>query len=153
MKLSDLLHKDLVFLGVNLATKDEIFNFIANALAEKDFIQDKELVFDSLTEREKLMSTGIGDGLAIPHANLSGLGNIYIAVLSLEQPIEFQAIDKNPVDIVIVVLADAKSTGQHLKVLARIARLHKTGSFMQMVRESGSAEELIEKTASLEAVM
>jgi len=99
-------------------------------------------IFEALLERERLGSTGIGDGVAIPHAKLSGLDRLYGLFARLERPIDFEAIDGRPVDLVFLMLAPDAAGARHIKALARVARLLRDRAVCEMLRGADSADAL-----------
>jgi PTS system nitrogen regulatory IIA component len=99
-------------------------------------------VLDVLMQRERLGSTGIGNGIAIPHGKLARLERLFGVFARLERPIDFEALDGQPVDLVFLLLAPEGAGADHLKALARIARLLRNTEVAQKLRESRDAEAL-----------
>ncbi len=111
---------------------------IAAALTE----QHERAIFDILLERERLGSTGVGAGIAIPHGKLAGLQRLSTVFARLREPIEFDAIDERPVDLIFLLLAPESAGADHLKALARISRLLRDESVCERLRGADSAEAL-----------
>jgi PTS system nitrogen regulatory IIA component len=99
-------------------------------------------VFDTLLQRERLGSTGIGNGIAIPHGKLARLDRLFGVFARLERPIDFEALDAQPVDLVFLLLAPEGAGADHLKALARIARLLRNTEVAQKLREARDGEAL-----------
>ena len=137
--LSDLLHPDLVVVGVMANNKKILFQQLG-ALAGPPLGLDPSMVTNALAEREKLGSTGFGGGVAIPHARLPGLSRIVVIVARLAQPIEFNAIDDMPVDIVVGMLSPASAGADHLKALARVSGRFRDHGFVAKLRGAGSRD-------------
>jgi PTS system nitrogen regulatory IIA component len=118
---SDLLVTEAVKAGVPASNKKQIFQLLGEIAAAAYGVPVDEVI-ERLTERERLGSTGFGGGIAIPHAKLDSLDQVRGAVLLLEEPVAFDAVDDNPVDVVFMLLSPADSGAEHLKMLARVSR-------------------------------
>jgi PTS system nitrogen regulatory IIA component len=118
---SDLLVAEAVKAGVPASNKKQIFQLLGEIAAAAYGVPVDEVI-ERLTERERLGSTGFGGGIAIPHAKLESLDQVRGAVLLLEEPVAFDAVDDNPVDVVFMLLSPADSGAEHLKMLARVSR-------------------------------
>lgn len=118
---SDLIAADAVSSAVTISNKKQLFLRLAQLAADAYGLDSAEVV-ERITERERLGSTGFGGGIAIPHAKLDSLDQVRGAVLLLEEPVAFDAVDDNPVDVVFMLLSPADSGAEHLKMLARVSR-------------------------------
>ena len=136
---SDLLRHDTVLAGVSAANKKTLFQALAAAAAGPAG-QDAKLLADVLLEREKLGSTGFGGGVAIPHGKLPGLTQIVGVFARLAQPVDFQAVDDMPVDLVFAMFSPADAGSTHLKALARISRRLRDKGFVAKLRGAGSPD-------------
>jgi PTS system nitrogen regulatory IIA component len=119
--LVDVLNPAAVRLHVRVSSKRQLFNEVAGAAARVTHLETKA-VLAALSEREHLGSTGVGEGVAMPHARVQGLDQLVALFWSLDKPIEFDAIDDKPVDLVFVLLVPAGAETVHLKTLAKVAR-------------------------------
>jgi nitrogen PTS system EIIA component len=131
MRLTDILTADRVLVvnsGQTFATKQEAIARLAGLLSTGTD-KDTSTIFKVLADREDLQSTGIGDGVAIPHGSMEMLDQQTAAVLLCPQGIEFDSIDGRPARIVIGVVGPKRATGEHLRMLARISRLLRDGTF------------------------
>jgi len=99
-------------------------------------------IFDTLLQRERLGSTGVGQGIAIPHGKFAGLSGIIGLFARLEQPINFEAVDEEPVDLVFLLLAPESAGADHLKALARISRFVRMPSVITSLRAASTSEEI-----------
>jgi PTS system nitrogen regulatory IIA component len=136
---SDLLRPEAVMTGLAVASKKAVFQQLA-ATAATVAGADAGLVFDRLTAREKLGSTGFGGGVALPHAKLPGL-DVPIGIFArLAQPIGFQAVDDLPVDLVFALLSPERAGSVHLKALARVSRRMRDANFLGKLRGAGSRD-------------
>jgi nitrogen PTS system EIIA component len=100
---------------------------------------EERLVFETLLQRERLGSTGIGEGIAIPHCKIPGLARLFGLVARLEKPVEFEALDRQPVEIVFLLLAPEGAGADHLKALARVARVLREPGIRDRIRAARDA--------------
>ncbi len=142
MKISDFLNAELIIAELQGKTKKQILEeLVAHLSAQRDSIDADELL-RVLIEREKLGSTGIGNGIAIPHGKLNGLDNIALVFGKSTDGIDFDAIDGKPVHLIFLLVAPANSAGVHLKALARLSRLLKGAQFRQDLLSAADASGL-----------
>jgi nitrogen PTS system EIIA component len=138
---SDLLRLDAVVTDLSAATKKQLFQQLA-ALAGETTGLDPRVVANRLATREKLGSTGFGGGVAIPHGKIDGLAQVTGLFARLAHPIEFQAVDDLPVDLIFVLLSPADAGADHLKALARVSRRMRDRVFLDKLRGAGSPDAL-----------
>jgi PTS system nitrogen regulatory IIA component len=136
MELSDLLGPADILSGLRVASKRALLQELSER-AEKKTGLPARLVFDTLLQRERLGSTGVGGGIAIPHGKLAGLKKICGLFARLDKPIDFESLDDQPVDIVFLLLAPEGAGADHLKALARIARVMREPDMVRKLRETG----------------
>jgi PTS system nitrogen regulatory IIA component len=141
MLLSDFISPDSVVSSLKAKTKKQLLQDLSARAARLTGLQERD-VFDVLLQRERLGSTGLGHGIAIPHGKLAGLKRIVGIFARLAEPIEFDAVDGAPVDIVFLLLAPEGAGADHLKALARISRLLREGSAVEKLRASKDAAAL-----------
>ena len=123
MRLTDILNEERVTTQLTAVSKDDALHALARLFTLDDAGLDEVAVYDVLSERERLASTGIGSGVAIPHGRIATLDRLRAAVAISPEGIPFDAIDGGAVRIVVGVLAPQHHTGDHLRVLARVSRL------------------------------
>ena len=121
MKLSEILSPDCIRLDAEATSKKRVLESASQLLADTDEALSPREVFDCLIAREKLGSTGLGHGVAIPHARLAGLNKTIGVFLRVPKGVDFDAPDKEPVDLIFALLVPEESTEEHLQVLANIA--------------------------------
>lgn len=143
MKFSELINKNYIIPDFEGSTKKQILEELVEALAANKGEIDKAELLNALLEREKLGSTGIGDGVAIPHGKLNGLDNIILLFGKSGQGVDFDAIDGKPVCLVFLLVAPADSAGLHLKALARLSRMLREKEFKNSLLMSSDAETLL----------
>tara|TARA_Y100000588_G_scaffold128669_1_gene140974 strand:- start:45 stop:509 length:465 start_codon:yes stop_codon:yes gene_type:complete len=125
MKIEEILKKESVIADLLADNKIDVIKEMVYHLKENNFIKNEETLFNTLMEREKLGSTGIGENVAIPHGKSNETTEIITVLARSIKGIEFESLDQKPVHFICMVIAPANSTGQHLKTLARISRLFK----------------------------
>lgn len=138
MKLSDFLGEEAIVTELKGVEKQAVLIEMAEALASAGMIKSVEEAVRVLLEREKLGSTGIGDGIAIPHGKLKNIEDIVIAFGRSSAGIDFDSMDGAPVHLVFLLLAPENSASSHLKALALISRLLKDLSFREKLQQAGS---------------
>jgi PTS system nitrogen regulatory IIA component len=153
MQLSDILSADRILVDVDASqvkTKEQALHLLATMLSHGIGV-DRATIEHLLAEREKLQSTGIGDGVAIPHCALDAAGTQAAALLLCPRGIEFEAIDGEPVEIVFGVVGPKRASGEHLRTLARISRLLRDESTRLKLLASANPEAALELVESHEA--
>ncbi len=141
MHLSDFISSDSVIPSLRAKTKKQLLQELAARAARRTALPER-VIFDVLLQRERLGSTGLGQGIAIPHGKIPGLKGIVGIFARLAEPIDFEAVDGEPVDIVFLLLAPEGAGADHLKALARISRLLREGSAVEKLRGSRDAAAL-----------
>ena len=150
MRIWKLLQKENIFLKVQLLDKEAILHYIADVCIQNNFIKDPGKIFNGLETREQTMSTGIGNGIALPHTTCSDAKHPHVILIHLEKPVNFDAIDNKPVDIVLAMIIPENETNLHLQILARVSRLCMKPEFLMSIRKSKNPQELQEKIKSIE---
>ena len=141
MPLTDLVVPSAIIPALKVNGKKQAMQEIAAKAAELTGQGEREIL-EILLQREKLGSTGVGNGVAIPHGKLPKLGKLFGLFARLERPIDFEALDNQPVDLIFLLLAPEGAGADHLKALARVARLLRDPDIVQKLRESRDAEAL-----------
>ena len=141
MEINDLLVPEGVVADLKATSKKQALQDLAKRAAEVSGLHERA-IFDVLMERERLGTTGVGNGIAIPHGKLANLERLHGLFARLEQPIDFHAIDERPVDLIFVLLAPENAGADHLKALARISRLLRDQGICDKLRGTDSAEAL-----------
>ncbi len=143
MELVDILSRDCVVACAKVASKRQLLQAFAEKVSQSGQL-DAATVFETLMNREKLGSTGLGNGIAIPHGKIKGLERVVALFARLDEPVEFDAVDDQPVDIVVMLLAPEGSGADHLKALARVARLLRTDTLVEQLRQTRDRKQLYE---------
>lgn len=142
MKITDILKKEHIIENLVSTDKESTLDELSSFLKDKGMISNKETLQSALMEREALGSTGIGENVAIPHAKISAIDQIVTVFGRSIKGIEFDSLDKKPVHFIYLVLAPMNSSGQHLKVLARISRLLKNKSLRESIISATEANQI-----------
>jgi PTS system nitrogen regulatory IIA component len=141
MQLADLIGPEAVISSLKVKNKKQLLQELAARAAKLTGLQER-YIFDTLLQRERLGSTGLGQGIAIPHGKFGGLRHIVGVFARLAQPVDFDAVDGAPVDVVFLLLAPEGAGADHLKALARISRLLREGQAVDKLRASRDASAL-----------
>jgi nitrogen PTS system EIIA component len=142
MKLIDFLSKDRIAPDLAATSKEEVLGELASLLVSAGAVEEVEAVVRVLLEREKLGSTGIGEGIAIPHGKLKELRDVVAAFGRSSRGIDFDSMDGAPVHLFFLLLAPENSASAHLKALARISRLLKEKAFRESLIRASSRDSL-----------
>jgi mannitol/fructose-specific phosphotransferase system IIA component (Ntr-type) len=145
MKLHHFLRPDLVILDLESDGVEATLRNMVKVLVDRGLIAKEQTVLNALLEREAAQSTGIGGGVAIPHAVCPDLSGTVIQLAMSRDGIDFLSLDEHPVHTLFLLLSPPASSGTHIKLLARIARLMRQPDFLGQLLESGTAEEVIAK--------
>jgi PTS system nitrogen regulatory IIA component len=137
--MMDLIAPRSIIPNLRVGTKKQALQELAKRASELTG-QHERAVFDVLLERERLGTTGVGHGIAIPHGKLPNLERVYGIFARLERPVEFDAIDEQPVDLMFLLLAPDSAGADHLKALARVSRLLRDSSMCEKLRGSDNAD-------------
>ena len=141
MPLLDFLDPQAVLPALRVNGKKQALQELASHAARITGITDTA-IYEALLQRERLGSTGIGEGIAIPHGKLPGLTRIFGLVARLEKPVDFEALDAQPVDVLFLLLAPEGAGADHLKALARVARVLREPGLIERVRATRNASAL-----------
>jgi len=142
MNMRDALNESCVIADLKGMTKNEVLREMASSLKEAGFISSVEEAVNVILERERLGSTGIGDGIAIPHGKMKGIDHILCAFGRSKQGVDFDAVDGKPVHILFLLLAPEDSAGLHIQMLSRISRILRDSSFRKHLAEQGKEKDL-----------
>jgi PTS system nitrogen regulatory IIA component len=147
MQITDMFKKEYIIEELKAHSKRAVLGELSEIFTRYHAGIQNEAMVEVLLDREKLGSTGIGDGIAIPHGKLKGLDSLVISFGRSREGIDFDAIDGKPVHIFFLLMAPESSTGQHLKALAKISRMLKDQEFRNSLMSAKNAEELYRKIA------
>jgi mannitol/fructose-specific phosphotransferase system IIA component (Ntr-type) len=132
-----------VRIGLEAGGAEEVLDILAREAESSGLVSDHRLFLEQLKIREAEMSTGVGLGLAVPHAEVAGAGRTFVIGATLTRPIEYKSIDDQPVDVVFLIGGRPGEVGLHLQLLARIARLARQPEFLSRLRSQETADGFI----------
>ncbi len=141
MEINDLISAESVIPSLRASSKKQALQDLARRAADITGLHERA-IFDVLMERERLGTTGVGNGIAIPHGKMANLDRLYGLFARLERSVDFQSIDEQPVDLIFLLLAPESAGADHLKALARVSRLLRDGSVCEKLRGTEDAEAL-----------
>ena len=139
MEINELMTPEAILPALRVTSKKQALQEISKRAAALIRIPERS-VFEVLIERERLGTTGVGHGIAIPHGKLANIDKLYALFARLETPIDFDSIDEQPVDLICVLLAPESAGADHLKALARVSRLLRDQTTCEKLRGSESAD-------------
>lgn len=141
MTLADLIAPNAVIPALRANSKKQALQLLAQKAADVTGLAEGDIL-EGLLDRERLGSTGVGNGIAIPHAKLTGIDRLYGIFARLDQPVDFDSIDDQPVDLVCLLIAPEGAGADHLKALARVSRLLRDRSICEKLRGATEADAL-----------
>ena len=144
MKISDILTEDLVVAGLKGSSKNDIIDAMVDLVALSPKVIDKEKVRSAILERERIMSTGVGNGFAIPHGKTDAVSEIVAAFAVTEEEIDYDSLDEKPVRLVFLLVGKDNLVGPHIKLLSRISRLMNKEEFRKRLLLVSSPKEIID---------
>ena len=153
MRLTEILKPQNIVIPLRATTKTDAIAELIDKLAANGDLTDPKKVLDSVLDREATRTTGIGNGLAIPHGKTAGAGNLTMAIGKPGTPIDFQSIDGKPVTIIWMLTSPPDKTGPHIQALARISRLMTIDKFRAALNAATTPQEVFDTIAAQEAAM
>lgn len=144
MRISDILTEEVIATGLPGGSKEEIIDAMIDLVASSPKILDKDKVREAVFEREKIMSTGVGNGFAVPHGKTDAVSDIVAAFAVTAEPIDYESIDEKPVRLVFLLVGKNNMVGPHIKLLSRISRLMNKEEFRKRLIGVSTPKEIIE---------
>lgn len=145
MDIFSLLDRETVFPALHANDKAEILDKLISSLQNNVSNEEVEKIREAIMQREGIMSTGVGKGLAIPHGKTAGIQQTYAAFAILDEPVPYNSIDGEPVNMVFLLVGPQSSNSLHIKLLSRISRLMNNGEFRNQLKGCSSAEKIIDE--------
>jgi len=146
MSSDSLFHANGVLCDLHVSSKKQLFQEMATKLLTKEALKTSEVacrdIVAATMERERLGSTGVGTGVALPHARIEGIDQVHVVFARLETAIDYDAVDERPVDLVALLLAPTDAGGAHLRALAKVSRTLRRQDMRQRLRAAPNAESL-----------
>lgn len=153
MRLSDILKIQHIKVPMEAKNKKDAITELVQVLSDAKEVKDAKVLLSSVLEREATRTTGIGNGLAIPHGKCSGVDHLVVAIGKPAEPIDFDSIDKRPVSLIVLLASPPDQTGPHIQALARISRLMNVEAFRQAMRAATNAKQVYDAVVAQENSM
>jgi fructose-specific phosphotransferase system IIA component len=153
MRLTEILKPENIKVPLEATTKNAAIAELVHLLATNGQVSDEKKVLDSVLEREATRTTGIGNGLAIPHGKCTGTTDLVMAIGKPAMPIDFQSIDGRPVSVIWMLTSPPDKTGPHIHALARISRLMTIDKFQAALRTAKTSDEIYQAIVAQEAAL
>jgi fructose-specific phosphotransferase system IIA component len=144
MRISDILTEDLIVTGLEGDSKDDIIEKMVDLVGTSPKVLDIDKVRKAIFERERIMSTGVGNGFAIPHGKTDAVSDIVAGFAVTERPIDYESLDEKPVRLVFLLVGKDNLVGPHIKLLSRISRLMNKEEFRRKLLEQPSPADILE---------
>ncbi|HCV41915.1 MAG TPA: PTS sugar transporter subunit IIA [Bacteroidetes bacterium] len=151
MKIGDILSEDMVITNLEGDSKNDIIESMIDLVSRSPKVLDKEKVREAILEREEIMSTGVGNGFAIPHGKTDAVSDIVAAFAVTAEPIDYQSLDEKPVRLVFLLVGKDNMVGPHIKLLSRISRLMNKEEFRNQLLELKTPREILDTFRKEEA--
>ena len=142
MRLTDILQEEQIILPLKPGDRDETIRMLIEKLADSDIFSDKEQAFQAVLDREKIMTTGVGNSIAIPHCKHNSCPEFGVALGIHSSGVDFNAIDKKKVKIIFLLVGPESNPGLHIKLLSRISRLMSNEELRDQLLDSKNAAEV-----------
>ncbi len=153
MNIWKKLSPENIFLAVPLQNKDAVLRFVADLCVKNGMVTHADALYEGLKQREDTMSTGVGGGIAFPHARSPEATDATVLLLRPLEPVDFESLDALPVDIVLALIIPEADISLHIQLLAGASRLCRHSEFLKAVRETGTPHELLDIIRNLEEKM
>ena len=150
MKITDILSPSSVRLKVEGKDKNTILEQLVDVLNDTGKVKDRDGLLKVIMDREKLMSTGIGQGVALPHGKTNIVDESIAALATLTEPIAFDSLDDKPVNIILMLVGTENNVGAHLRLLSRISRMVGSEQFRNSLASAGSVDDVMDMLSSYE---
>lgn len=149
MTISAILSPQKIFLDIEVSSKKKLLELIANVVADQTRLAESS-IYNNLLNRERLGSTGLGQGFAVPHARLENLQQTIGCFFRLKYPVNFEAPDNQPVDLVFTIIIPQEATEEHLIILSSLAGIFSQTDVCEAIRNAGSKDEIAQIIESAE---
>ncbi len=142
MKLTDFLTTEYIRANFSVENKDDLLEKLVYLFEKNPKVLDIKKVLEDVFEREKILSTGVGKGFALPHAKTSAVTDILAAFCTIKEPLDYGSLDSEPVNIVLMLIGPAEMSSQYLKLMSRISRMISNEEFKKKILTAQTSEEL-----------
>ena len=151
MKLSDRLNSDAVLVNFPQDSKENLIEELVDLLVTSHNLQDRDKILEAVLSREEKMSTGIGCGLAVPHAKVEFVEKLYMAAICCPKGVDFDALDKEPVYLMFLILSPENTVGPHIRALSSVSRLMADSAVRTQLVDASTSVEFMEVLVEAES--
>jgi fructose-specific phosphotransferase system IIA component len=144
VKISDILTEDFVVVGLDVSTKEDAINALVDIIAKSDKVKNANKVREAVFEREKIMTTGVGKGFAVPHGKTDAVTDIVAAFAVTKKPIDYESLDGEPVRLIFLIVGRDNMVGPHIKLLSRVSKLMNDNNFREKLLNAKTPKEVVE---------
>jgi fructose PTS system EIIBC or EIIC component len=144
MRITDILNINSIKVNIVLETKDELLRKLVNLASASGNILDKKAVISEVLDRENIMSTGVGKGIALPHAKTNAIKGAIGALCVLKEPLDYNSLDEKPVRIAFLLLGEENNVGGHLRLLSMISRMMNNDGFRDRLLKAKTSQEALD---------
>lgn len=147
VSISDLLSEDVVKADLEAESRDEVFEELIGCLVDNGDLESDDAALKALHDREEILSTGIGEGLAIPHAKMDDIDEFLAAFARIPDGVDFKSLDGKPAHLIFLLLSPKGEAGRHVRVLARVSRILKNANFRERLLDAESPDKILDLIA------
>ncbi len=144
MKISDILTEDFVVVGLDVSSKEDAINALVELISKSEKVKNVNKVREAVFEREKIMTTGVGKGFAVPHGKTDAVTDIVAAFAITKKPIDYDSLDGEPVRLIFLLVGRDNMVGPHIKLLSRISKLMNDNNFREKLLNAKDSKEVVE---------
>jgi fructose-specific phosphotransferase system IIA component len=144
VKISDILTEDFVVVGLDVSTKEDAINALVDIIAKSDKVKNANKVREAVLGREKIMTTGVGKGFAVPHGKTDAVTDIVAAFAVTKKPIDYESLDGEPVRLIFLIVGRDNMVGPHIKLLSRVSKLMNDNNFREKLLNAKTPKEVVE---------
>jgi fructose-specific phosphotransferase system IIA component len=144
VRISDILTEDFVVVGLDVSTKEDAINALVDIIAKSDKVKNANKVREAVFEREKIMTTGVGKGFAVPHGKTDAVTDIVAAFAVTKKPIDYESLDGEPVRLIFLIVGRDNMVGPHIKLLSRVSKLMNDNNFREKLLNAKTPKEVVE---------
>ncbi|MCS7230330.1 MAG: PTS sugar transporter subunit IIA [Candidatus Kryptonium sp.] len=143
MKISEILNEEFVVVGLDVSSKEDAINALVDLIAKSEKVKNVNKVREAVFEREKIMTTGVGKGFAVPHGKTDAVTDIVAAFAITKKPIDYDSLDGEPVRLIFLLVGRDNMVGPHIKLLSRISKLMNDNDFREKLLNAKDAKEVV----------
>lgn len=144
ISIADLLSEEVIDTNISASARDDVFRKLVDMLHEAGKVSDKDSALEAIREREDILSTGIGNGVAIPHAKSDSVSELVAAFGRVPSGVDFKSLDGKPANLIFLLISPQDEAGYHVRALSRVSRMLKNAHFRERLMEADSSQDVLE---------